>query len=664
MSFNNKVDYMPNQPFSSVGIEASDAEHKLHQKRKWQVLVGIFLLVLISANGVIWSQSPVFQSQSVLHFSYKSKIDQGFAELAQRQITLHQKRLKSNRVLSSVSQELEQSQGLMINVQTLFKALSVEASLTGRIISLRANGSEPQVLKPILDALSKVYLQLIESETQLNNNEELQVSGEQLQLLEEKIANQQQLLELFAFENNITSLERDENRVLSQTKNLGASLDKTVTEQAQAKALLDSLTGSIESGQKIIRPADKSQIDATKRNLRQITARLSALSEKYTQSYLERDSTIVSQQKKAQQLKKQIEVQIQKSQLKYLQDTQRDLNTANGKAKQLSTKLEEQVQLAQKFSQKLEQYKRLDNEMKALQSQAQILKNQQVAQEVSKPFEAKITLLEPAFEPDFAIGPNYQFNTLVSLVVAAIAGIFSLLLYSFIVKQKVSTAAPNNFVVIPGHAENVVHSGLGYAQHGQLSAPKAGLPSDPLRLSPIAQTLRLLSKDECQALFSVANNQGKALIGLILSGVSVDELSLIVKADFCQNYSTLKIDNQYSRGISILNELTSALQIICSNLNDEQTIWSNIKSHDDFVQLLVNIGHDAQIAFPEQLSLNVLRHTYLTYLASQGARLNDIEQVAGYTSPSDLALYRNVNQQGKLLDLEQIQTQYAFVVTS
>ena len=111
-------------------------------------------------------------------------------------------------------------------------------------------------------------------------------------------------------------------------------------------------------------------------------------------------------------------------------------------------------------------------------------------------------------------------------------------------------------------------------------------------------------------------------------------------------------------------ELTEALQVLCNNLTDEQTIWSNIKSLEDFVQLLVNIGHDAQVAFPEQLSLDVLRHTYLTYLASQGARLNDIEQLAGYTSPSDLALYRNVNQQGKLLNLEQIQTQYPFVVTS
>jgi succinoglycan biosynthesis transport protein ExoP len=173
----------------------------------------------------------------------------------------------------------------------------------------------------------------------------------------------------------------------------------------------------------------------------------------------------------------------------------------------------------------------------------------------------------------------------------------------------------------------------------------------------------LLSTDECQALFSVANNQGKALIGMILSGVNIDELWGIEKTNFSQHYLALQIDNQYSRGINIQKELAEALQAICNNITEKQTIWPNINTYEDFLPLLVNIGHDAQIAFPEQLSLDVLRHTYLTYLASQGARLNDIEQVAGYTSPSDLALYRNVNQQGKLLDLEQIQTQFAFVAS-
>ncbi|PKG97614.1 tyrosine-type recombinase/integrase [Paraglaciecola sp. MB-3u-78] len=662
MSFDNSVDYMPNQPFSNAGIDPSDSQHKIFQKLKWQVLIGTFLLILITANAVIWSQSPIYQSQAILHFSYASQTEQEFSELAQRQIILHQQRMKSNNVLSLVAEELEQSQMLIINVQTLFDALAAEVNLTGRIITLKANGSDPQILKPIIDAWIKVYLQLFASETQINNTDDLLVADQQLQLLELKINDQEQQLKFFASENNITSLERDENRVLSQTKNLGANLDQALAEQAQTQALLDSLVESINNGQVIIRPADKAQIDATKLSLQEVNVNLSALSEKYTQAYLERDPAIVAQQQKSQQLHILLEEQIQISQADYLLDVKRELSAAKSKVEQMNTQLIEQNKLAQVFSQNLEQYKRLDDELKALQTQAQTLKNQQVAQEVSKPFDAKISLLEPAFIPDFAIGPDYSLNSLISLIAAVIVAVLALLLFSFIFNQKVS-ATSTHFVVIPGQAGANNYSNIGHAQNGQLPAPDPRLSSEPAKLPPVPQAIRLLSIDECQLLFSVANNQGKALIGLVLSGVNIDELLVIEKANFSQQYLFLQIDNQFSRSISIQKELAEALQVIFNKVTDGQTIWSNMQSHEDFVQLLVNIGHDAQMAFPEQISLDVLRHTYLTYLASQGARLNDIEQVAGYTSPSDLALYRNVNQQGKLLDLEQIQTQYAFVVT-
>ena len=663
MSFNNKVDYMPNQPFSNVGIDPSETQHKSFQKRKWQVFIATFLLILIVANAVIWSRAPIYQSQAILHFSYTSQTEKEITELAQRQITLHQQRLKSNSVLSLVSDELAQSQMLMINVQTLFDALTAEASLTGRIITLKANGTEPQLLKPMLDAWVKVYLEIVESETQENNSDDLMVADERLQLLELKISEQQQRLQVFASENNITSLERDENRALSQTKNLGANLDKALADESQAQALLNSLLEATNDGQTIIRPDDKAKIDATKQSLREINASLSALAEKYTQAYLERDPAIVAKQRKVQELQILLEEQIKSSQTDYLLDVERDLSAAKGKVQQMNIQFVEQNKFAQVFSQNLEQYKRLDDQLKALQTQAQRLKNQQVAQEVSKPFDAKVSLLEPAYFPDYAIGPNYTLNSLISLIVAIVVAILALLLFSFIFKQKAPTSS-NSFVVIPGQVGAADYANLGYGQQGQITAPDPRLISESVKLPPVPQVLRLLSVDECQLLFSVANNQGKALMGLILSGVSIDELLVLEKANFSQNYSMLQIENQFSRGINIQKELTEAVQKQCLNITKEQTIWANINSLEDFVQLLVNIGHDAQLAFPEQLSLDVLRHTYLTYLASQGARLNDIEQVAGYTSPSDLALYRNVNQQGKLVDLEQIQTQYPFVVTS
>lgn len=658
MSSDNNVDYMPNQPFNNR-TDPSDSLHRSFQKRKWQILASVFLLILIISNIVIWSQSPTYQSQSILHFSYASQTELEFSELAQRQISLHSQRLKSNSVMSLVVEELEQEQRLMTNVQALFEGLSAQASITGRIITLKANGSELQTLKPILDAWAKVYLNLVASESLVNRQDKLLIADQQSQLLELKIAEQEQQLEIFANENNITSLERDENRVLSQTKNLGTNLDQALADKAQAQALLDSLNEFINSGKAIIRPVDKSQIDAIKLNLQGLNANLSTLSDKYTQAYLERDPDIVTLQKEILQLQILLDEQIKTSQSNYLLDVERDLSVSKGKVDQMNTQLVEKNKLAQVFSQNLEQYKRLDDELKALQTQSQILKNQQVAQEVSKPFDAKITILEPAYVPSFAIGPNYRLQSLISLITAVFLAVLSMLLFSFIFKQKAS-ASTSNFVMFPGQDETSHFPNIGFTQHQRLKESYIQKPSETAKLGSVSQVLRVLSPDECRLLFSIANNQGRVLLGLILSGVNIDELLVLKKVNFKQGYSTLQIENQFSRSICIKKDLADALQVTCNSLVDEQVIWSNVKSHEDFLHLLVNIGHDARMAFPEQLSLDVLRHTYLNYLISQGAKLNDIEQIAGYASPSTLALYRNVNQQEKSLALDQIKTLYPF----
>lgn len=48
--------------------------------------------------------------------------------------------------------------------------------------------------------------------------------------IKSEIVEQQQRLQTFASDNNITSLERNENRILSQTKNLGVNLDQVLVE--------------------------------------------------------------------------------------------------------------------------------------------------------------------------------------------------------------------------------------------------------------------------------------------------------------------------------------------------------------------------------------------------------------------------------------------------
>jgi succinoglycan biosynthesis transport protein ExoP len=77
------------------------------------------------------------------------------------------------------------------------------------------------------------------------------------------------------------------------------------------------------------------------------------------------------------------------------------------------------------------------------------------------------------------------------------------------------------------------------------------------------------------------------------------------------------------------------------------------------IEELTDITKD-DFSSPKQQSVDVFRHTHLTFLVNQGARLNHLEQFAGYIMPTELALYRGVNRQGKLIELEEVNSVFPF----
>ena len=449
MAFTNKVDYIPNQSFAHSTNTQSEQDIKKHQSQKWTVLFGTFLLISILGNLWIWTQPPVYQSQAILHFAYPSDTELEYSQLAERKMNIHQQRLTSNSVLQQTQQHLATQSAVEIDIQALSQLLSAQAS--GRIVTLTAEDSQPEILEQVISSWIDVYTQLMDSEKQQNNTEELLTSNTQLQALNEKILAQQAKASAFAEKHNITSLERDENRVLNKIRSLSNSLDEATAEQTSAQATLNSLKDSVQKGQPILRDADKAEINQIRQSLQLLTNELTLLKEKYTQAYLDRDPAIVRKQQTAEKLKSELAAKTKESEVLYLQEARRNLEIAKDKVKQTQLQFEQHSAEAQSFSQKLQQYKILNDELDALQDQAKAIRNQQVKQEVSQPFDAKISVLEPAYTPEFPSGPEYLLWTLICLLIALGAGVLALFLFGYIVKQKQPESPAANFVVMSGN---------------------------------------------------------------------------------------------------------------------------------------------------------------------------------------------------------------------
>lgn len=656
MSFTNKVDYIPNQPFSHSPSNDSDHDIKKHQRQKWLVLFGTFFLVIIIGNLWIWTQPAIFHSQAILHFSYPSETELEYSQLAERKMGIHQQRLTSNSVLQQTQEKLAIDTGIQLDIQAIGQLLSAQVS--GRIITLTAQDKQPEILEQVISSWISVYTEIVENERLQNSTQELLSSNTQLQTLNKKIQDQKFVIAEFANAHNITSLERDENRVLSKIRALSTGLDKAIADQTTAQARLNSLRESEGKEESIVRDTDKAQINQTRQALQTLSNELTLLREKYTQAYLDRDPSIVRKLQAAEKLKVSLAAQIQESETLYLQEAERNLAAAVDKVEQTKSQFNQQNAEAQAFSQKLQEYKILNDDLIALQDQAKNIRSQQVRQEVSQPFDAKISVLEPAYTPEFPSGPDYWTWTLICLLAALGLGIFALLLFGYIMKQKQTPAPATNFVVMPGHtvAEGYNANQLAQAQTAQLVAAQPSTLS--LADKKIVQIDRVLTFDESKALINIANLQGKLIISLVYAGLNKQEIFDLKSEDLSGDYRIVNLKGASSRSLQMAPPLAKSLEEYFLSAPDGDVCWTNIQNLEDLDHVVANLAHDAGLAEADNINLAVIRHTYIAFLVSQGCRLNDLEKIVGAMPPSELSQYRNVTRLEPVKDLADLNYHY------
>lgn len=667
MSFSENVEVMPPQ-FSAGEQDPSTAkEAKKLQKQKWLVLTATFLIVIIIGLAWVWARSPIYQSQAIIHFSYAQQLSNEQTAVPEEQITLNQRRLTSYNVLESLSSNLDSELSIELSPEQIAKMVSTEAQLSSRIINLYATGEQANLLEPVLSQWLDLYLQMLSEENIENTVEDIEIGEQKLLTLEEKILAQRQLIEAFGIEHNIISLERDENRTLSKIKSLGSALDSAENEFTQSSATIESVKRSIAAGEEVIHPNDVASINNTISSIRNIEGKLAELSRRYTPEYMQLDPAIKEQNRILEIRRKELIVLKSQTQTRYLMELERSVLESQSKRAQLEKELNSLGKEAQKFNQKLDEFARLNRSLTQLEEQAQLLKDQLVEEEVQKPFQAKISILEEPFEPTYPISPLYWRDTGIVAAIALVASLFVLLLFSFIVRQKQPAATMTSYTVVP--PSGLTLSGqnaqnLALEQQKQallLQQAKTESEAAPLQLgqeSSAGNNLRLITQDESQSLYQVANREGRLALVFVLNGLTIDEILSIKKTDYDAQTSALLVTGDYARSIELPESISGVLAAVCIDAQEGVSIWNNGMSIEQLDQMMINMAHDAGLAYPDQLSLASLRHSYLTYLVAQGARLNDLEQLAGYIKPSDLSLYRQVNRRGDPVDIENINRQF------
>ena len=622
------------------------------QRQRWMVLVGSFVLVLLPALLVIWTRPPTYQSQAMIHFSYSSAVGSEMPDVPVEQITLNQQRLVSFRVLEQVSQAFAQENYVELSPEQLNEMLSVSADTASRTISLRATGKEAHLLQPLIESWVSLYIDQLGNETADDTQQQSRVLDDKLVALEAKIMQQREQVEGFARDNQIVSEEREENRSLNKIQGLSAALDETLASQADAKARLSSIRQAVANGEVVIHPNDGVEIDRIQSEITTLDAELTALAEVYTEVYMQRDKEIVNKQRNLQGLKVRLEQAKENSQARYIQESELEVRTADDTVAQLQFQLDALEVEAQQFNEVLNTYNRHLEGLTQLEEQSQVLRNQRTELEVQRPLEATIRIIEAPFLPTFPIGPPNTRDSGIALVAATVFSVFCLLLYSFIVRRNTPAQGVTNYTVVAGDPRlvNPELQGLGNAPQATLSHSQSVAKLD----APAPNSQRLLAEQECQEIFDAADPQTKLAMGLMLRGVNENELISLQKSQYSEG--TLEMLPPFERAVTVPLPLQELM--VHSQGLDTQSVWATPLTSASLEAAIINAAHDAGIDFPDQVNLASLRHTYLTFLVNQGTRLSDLQALSGYTDPSDLAQYRNINRKQDHIEVSEVKIDY------
>ncbi len=615
------------------------------RRRQWQVLTGTFLITLAIGLLFVWLRPPIYQSLSILHFSYPKPLAGELNSVAEEQINVHAQRLVSNRVLQGIQSGLQSSKGIAVGIEDLSDMLRAEPVAVSRLIKLSATGTEKGLLLPVMSAWIETYLQSRNSEQASSDSDAMAAVEDKIAALDQRLESKRQQLTAFSKESRIVSLERDENRILNNIQGLARSLDLAVEEQATTAATLQSLRTALNRGEVSVRPQDQASIDRLENVVFEIETQLRDLGLQYTEQYMALDPKIVALRRSADRARQTWTDRRKESQLAYLHDAEQALTTANGKVSDLQQQMRDLEEKARSFNSKLVEYRALDQELADLELQAQELKKQRVELEVQRPYEASIDILEQPFAPDFAIGPPYWRNSGIALLVSLLASLLALVVYSAIQGGKRSAlviAAPfsvNSPLPNQTLAQDPVRAGLSQNHTPSLEAPPAVV----------------LQEDDIRGLYRHANADGRCLITLLMSGVAIAELERLERSAFLPVENDrgntdkagmeLAVGGRFSRRLPLLPGLAASLAQHLAHLPEKASIWQQPSgeelSRSDLALLLQQAALDAGLAQPDSFTLENLRLSYLAHLVDQGCPVNQLERWAGQVTPAEMVRLRN-----------------------
>lgn len=576
-------------------------------------------------------------------------------------LATEQQRLLAAPLLQALAEEFADDLQAHENAADPLAALQamtrVKFDASTNLLDVAIEGRTPVLLQRVLERWLQGFEESRANLTALTRDTDDRVAREQLAALDAKIAAQRAEIDGFRAAHGIVSEERADNAHAAKLKGLNESINKAGDEEMRAAARLDALRAAAAAGKPVGEAQNLATIERLQEKVEGLRDVVRAQRDQFTEKYAQIAPEIVAARKDLEQAEADLAAMRARAEAEVIAKAEQELATAReARVALIAQQRALQGELTD-FSRRFEEIGSLRARLAELEAQAAPLRARLVRSEVAAAdLAARVSVLAAPSLPSQPIRPDYARDAMLGVAAAFVAALLVTVLVEFLTRQPVSApSAPPQPQI--------------YSLNTQLFPPTTGGPALPPGAMPAVASVgalpapraRELAPEEVAAMLACGDDRARLLVALLVSGVSAAEVPALQGADLGDG-GELRVA---TRTLALAPGVRALWRRLATT--PEAPVFAaapgTMLSSADLEGTLVYVAHDAGLSRPEEVSSEVLRHTYFAALVRQGLKLGELPRVGGALAPSVIAAYAPLAPPGAGRVLEQIDPWYPALAT-
>lgn len=650
--------------------------------QRLKVFLAVFLVTLLIGMGLLLLKTPIYQATGTVEIRPSDDPAQADGPVDFQFLLTQVQTITSRSMLERV---IEQLGGDIVGPDGVAQLNALEDSLTAEpvqgtaLVRVTAVGEDPQMAALSINTLIDVYGDHLRSKRLARRSGSAAALGRQAATLKRNITEKQRQLALFQERYDITSLEREENDVLTRVKALAENRDKAEAQARETEAALEQVEAAAANGELLLLPADKKLLAELSNRIASYRGELRARAKVFTKRHMALDPSIRKIRENLKVVLAQRAELKKSAQKEALVKVRQARDEAASNLRRVEAELEKHKAAAKLFSARFQQFKNLSTELDELQKRHQKVRNELTRLDLNRAAAtARMEVLEAAKPPTRPAHTQYLRDGGVVLGVALLLGLFAVWLVEFLGRSraaqdgpttKVSVELTNNGQLSPppiaaAAALDNERSGQDALEQQAASASLVQQPAEAVAEAGAAAMVdgsagEVLSAQQLQALWDASEGDARLLLALLFNGCGPQELLQLKGADLDLPASELGIGERIVPLSPVLHDLLAGL----GQVDAEQPLLSGDLAEPGGINALLSCtAIDAGLADPMAVDADRLQRSYLAWLVAQGARLSELKRVAGPLSPTFLASFAAWSPSGPSLTLEEIDPFLPFLV--